>query len=326
MTTLNKLSYFATGGTCDNLYTPCSHRELQEIIKKIFRQGDRYFILGAGTNSLVSDDHWPGAVVSCHNLDKISKISESEIVCQAGVNNRAIVAYCLQHELSGAEWMTELPGQIGATTRMNARCYGGEISQLVNSVKVVTAAGASRSYHTVKDKIFRGYKDTVFMNNGDFISEVHLSLQKGDRDKMIAKMQRIADDRTTKGQFLYPSCGCVFKNNYQIGIPSGVLLDQADVRRFSGQKVFVSPNHANFIFNDGGSSREISELTVKMRQAVYEKFGVWLVYELEFLGKFPVEVQQAVNQQRQQQPKQQLLDKIRVSLTTKLPLTKTDKY
>lgn len=312
MTALSQLSYFATGGTCDSLYTPRSHQELQEIVGKLFQQGVRYFILGAGTNSLVSDDHWSGAVISCHRLDKISKVSgSSDIICQAGVNNRGLVAYCLQHGFSGAEWMTELPGQIGATTRMNARCYGGEISQLVSKVKVVTTTGLSQHYHTVTDRIFRGYKDTLFMNNGDVISEVHLSLQKGDRDKIAEKMQRIADDRTTKGQFLYPSCGCVFKNNYQIGIPSGILLDKANVRRFSGKKVFVSPNHANFIFNDGGSSREIAELTLKMRQAVYEKFGVWLNYELEFLGEFPVEVQQAINHQQRPHPKQQLLDELK---------------
>ena len=311
MTVLSQLSYFATGGTCDKLYPPRSHQQLQEIVGGLFKQGVRYFVLGAGTNSLVSDDHWHGAVISCHRLDKISKVSDHEIICQAGVNNRAIVAYCLQHGLSGAEWMTELPGQIGATTRMNARCYGGEISQLVSKVKVVTATGLSQSYHTVNDRIFRGYKDTLFMDNGDVISEVHLSLQKGDRDSIAEKMQRIAYDRTTKGQFLHPSCGCVFKNDYQIGIPSGALLDRADVRRFSGERVFVSPNHANFIFNDGGSSQEIAELTVQMRQAVYEKFGVWLAYELEFLGDFPIEMQQAINRQQRPQPKQQLLDEMK---------------
>ncbi len=189
--------------------------------------------------------------------------------------------------------MTALPGQIGATVRMNARCYGGEISALVQSVTAVTADGEVRVYEQPQ-KIFHGYKDTLFMGNDEVVAAVTLRLRKGDKDAIATRMAEVKGDRVRKGQFLHPSCGCVFKNDYEVGVPSGVLLDKAGVRQFSQKRVFISPQHANFIFNIGGSSEEIVALSLKMREAVYRQFSVWLRYEMEFLGNFPAALQREI--------------------------------
>ncbi len=189
--------------------------------------------------------------------------------------------------------MTALPGQIGATVRMNARCYGGEISQLVHSVTTVTHTGRMHIY-TKPQEIFRGYKDTLFMYNKEVVATVTLQLHKGDRDKIAAQMIAIESDRMRKGQFLHPSCGCVFKNNYEAGVPSGLLLDAAKVQQLNQKHVFISPQHANFIFNVGGTSTDIIALSLKMREAVYQKFAVWLQYEMEFLGNFPATLRQEI--------------------------------
>ena len=190
--------------------------------------------------------------------------------------------------------MTALPGQIGATVRMNARCYGGEISQLVQSVTAVTPAGEVRVYDKPRE-VFHGYKDTLFMRNDEVVAAVTLRLRTGDKGKIAARMAEVEGDRVRKGQFLHPSCGCVFKNDYEVGVPSGVLLDRAGVQQFSPQHVFVSPQHANFIFNVGGTSEEIVQLSLKMREAVFEKFSVWLRYEMEFLGNFPAALQEQIS-------------------------------
>ena len=133
------------------------------------------------------------------------------------------------------------------------------------------------------------------MHNGALVTEVDLQLHKGKEEEIKKTMHRVKNDRVEKGQFLYPSCGCVFKNDYSVGVPSGILLDIAGVRKFSQKKVFISPRHANFIFNSEGSSAEIIALSLKMRAAVYEKFGVWLRYEMEFLGHIPSDLQRKIS-------------------------------
>ena len=286
---LNTLSYFKTGGTCDALYAPASQHELQAALRKLQHERMPYFILGGGTNSLVSDEHWRGAVLSMHRLTAIEHKGEL-VTCQAGVVNSSFVEHCYAHGLTGAEWMTALPGQLGATVRMNARCYGGEISALVQSVVAVTTTGEVRVYDKPRE-VFHGYKDTLFMRNNEVIAAVTLRLQQGERAAIAQRMAEVEGDRVHKGQFLHPSCGCVFKNDYEVGVPSGVLLDKAGVQRFSQQNVFINPQHANFIFNLGGSSEEIVKLSLKMREAVYQQFSVWLRYEMEFLGNFPATLQ-----------------------------------
>lgn len=290
---LSDLSYFKTGGTCDALYAPTSLAELQAALRTLQHERMPYFILGGGTNSLVSDEHWPGAVVSLHRMTTIDHTTDKLVTCQAGVANRSFVEHCHAHSLTGAEWMTALPGQMGATVRMNARCYGGEISGLVHRVTAITAAGKVRVYDQPRD-VFHGYKDTLFMRNAETIAAVTLRLRHGDKDMIAARMAEVEGDRVRKGQFLYPSCGCVFKNDYEVGVPSGVLLDKAGVRQFSQPRVFINPQHANFIFNVGGSSEEIVTLSLKMREAVYRQFSVWLRYEMEFLGSFPAVLQQDI--------------------------------
>lgn len=306
---LSQLSYFKTGGTCDALYTPASRTELQLALSELRRTGVPYFVLGAGTNSLLSDEHWHGAVLSLQHMLAIDHTSEL-VTCQAGVANRTLVEYCYAHSFTGLEWMTALPGQIGATVRMNARCYGGEISAAVHSVTAVTAEGEVHVYERAQ-KIFHGYKDTLFMRNAEVIAAVTLRLRKGDRTAIAERMAEVEGDRVRKGQFLHPSCGCVFKNDYEVGVPSGVLLDKAEVRQFSQEHVFISPYHANFIFNVGGSSEEIVALTLKMREAVYRQFSVWLHYEMELLGNFPTALQHEINHSKPHDLSNSALQKLR---------------
>lgn len=213
--------------------------------------------------------------------------------------------------------MTALPGQIGATTRMNARCYGGEISELVMRVKTVSPQGET-AVHDNPRAVFRGYKDTLFMHNNALVTEVDLQLQAGKEEEIKKEMQRVKNDRVEKGQFLYPSCGCVFKNDYSVGVPSGMLLDAAEVQNFSQKKVFISPRHANFIFNTGGSSAEIITLSLKMRDAVYKKFGVWLRYEMEFLGHIPPNLHRRILQTKPHNLRHERLHKLKVELNRPL--------
>jgi UDP-N-acetylmuramate dehydrogenase len=282
---LKDYAYYKTGGTCELLAAPESVEELADNVREIKRRNLPLQLLGGGTNSLVIDEHYPGAFVTFIKMNTL-KLDGARIAALAGVDNSVIPALALGHKLSGASWMNGLPGQLGGTVRMNARCYGGEISQIVKQVTSVTRDGEIK-VHT-DPKMFRGYKDTIFMENGELVAEVVIELTPGGDPKEIQeKMLFCRGDREKKHQYDYPSCGCVFKNDYGVGVSSGILLDQAGAKQLKHQGAEVSPDHANFVYNKGATSRAILEISMMMRELVYDKFGVWMDYEMEVLGAMP---------------------------------------
>lgn len=308
---LSDLAYYRTGGSCLELYEPKNIDELSSIVKDLNSRRLPYFVLGGGTNSLVLDDMWPGAVICFTQMKRIEvDLSASTLRCEAGVENSSIAGTALKEGLGGVSWMMRLPGQIGGTVRMNARCYGGEISQVVSEVEAVMPDGRLQRFKG-DAQVFSGYKDTVFMKNGAIIARVSLQLRAGNRESLAAHMNFCESDRIAKGQFLHPTCGCVFKNDYRVGVPSGMLLDKAGAHGLNRGKTMINPKHANFVYNLGASSRDILELTLDMRELVYQTYGVWLAYEMEILGELPPDLQQRVAEERPQRLREDRLEPLR---------------
>lgn len=297
---LSELAYYQTGGSCVRLYLPKSVSEIQDAVREIQGLSQPFFVLGGGTNSLVCDDHWPGAVIALSRMGGLRTLDKNgNIFCEAGVDNSGFARFAVDHGLTGAGWMNRLPGQMGGTVRMNARCYGGEISQIVKKITCVDLSG-NIIVHVDPSKVFRGYKDTSFMQTGEIIASVEIKLEPGDTLATRELMKFCEDDRVLKGQFTHPSCGCVFKNDYTVGVPSGMLLESSGVKSLTRGGAIVSPQHANFVFNrdKGASSRDIIELSLMMREAVYARFGVWLEYEMEILGHLPADLAKAIHEVR----------------------------
>ena len=295
---LKNYAYYRTGGSCRVLHEPQSIVELSTTLKKISTDHIPYFILGGGTNSLVLDNPFPGDVIIFSRMKAIRREGHN-LVCGGGADNTEVALEALKAGLSGISWMNGLPGQIGGTVRMNARCYGGEISQVTKSVRAVLPDGTIKHY-TPADQIFKGYKDTLFMANGAVIAEATLSLVPGDAKSIREHMDACMNDRIAKGQFDFPTCGCVFKNNYAVGVPSGMLLDQADARRLNTPQVALNPQHSNFVYNKGASSEDILRFTMEMQELVYQEFGVWMEYEMEILGQLSQEQLRRVREVRPQ--------------------------
>jgi UDP-N-acetylmuramate dehydrogenase len=290
------LAYYRTGGRCQALYEPKTIEDLSRIVEALHATQQKYFVLGGGTNSLVLDEDWPGAVITFRRMKKI-EVRGTCIFAEAGAENTDVAKAALEAKLDGVAWMNRLPGQIGGTVRMNARCYGGEISQVAKEVHAVLPDGRIQIY-TAADGVFRGYKDTLFMDNGAIVAATLLELQEGVRGSIETRMKFYEQDRVNKGQFLYPTCGCVFKNDYTVGVPSGMLLDKAGAHKLSRLEVALNPQHANFVYNKGAGSRDILELTLAMRELVYREYGVWLEYEMEILGELPADLKDRVLEQR----------------------------
>lgn len=263
---LKNILYYRTGGACAEFCQPENLPDLAAAIKRLKQAKTSVVPVGGGTNSLFMDDYFSGAVVSFLKLNKL-EIDDLTVTVGAGIENTFFSEQMYSAGLAGAGWMNRLPGQIGGTVRMNARCYGGEISQIVKKVTVVTREGDIRTYSD-PSAMFRGYKDTIFMDSGDLIGEVVIKLSRTAMDAVRKKMDFCASDRISKGQFTYPSCGCVFKNSYSVGVSSGILLEQAGVKALKFGGAEVNPDHANFVFNKEATSKDILELSMMMRPKI----------------------------------------------------------
>jgi UDP-N-acetylmuramate dehydrogenase len=286
---------YQTGGEAPQFAEPANVEELSQVLKGW--KGQACTILGEGTNSLASDQTFPGPVLSLRKMTDLSLQSANQVRMGAGVSNSALALFAKEHGLGAAAWMFRLPGQIGATVRMNARCFGGEISQIVTEVLALDAAGKS---HVFRDpQMFRGYKDTIFMENGLIIAEVTTQLSPASKDEIEQKMLFCENYRIQAGHFTYPSCGCVFKNDHKLGVSSGLLLDLAACAGRRQGAAEVSRKHSNFVYNTGGAhADDILRLTLDMREAVWREFGAWLEYEMELLGTFSVDLMRQVREVR----------------------------
>lgn len=302
---LKDLSYFKTGGSSLGVFQPHTTDELVQGLAWILRSGRSYMVLGAGSNSLLSDEPYGGYVITLERLNSMSAFAGGEIRVGGGVGNSQVARLALERGYKGLEWMNGLPGQVGGSVRMNARCYGSEMADVVSKVTVVDTQGMIHQYHSPPDRLFFGYKDTVFMSSGAIITEVTFSVQPFDhseeRDQVWRDMQRYQSDRKDKGQYLYPSCGCVFKNDYspEVGVSSGWLLEKAGVKGLQVGGARVSEHHANFIYNfSAATSEDILRLSFEMRRRVYDYFGVWLEYEMEILGHLRSDLARELQQHR----------------------------
>ena len=309
---LSKYSYSATGGKSKGILLPSCEKELSEAIKWLKSYNEKYFILGAGSNSIISDQFYDGYVMSLKNLTKVIVDKNNLIIhAQAGAINEHIVQIAYENKLSGLEWMFGLPGQIGATTRMNARCYGSQISNHVVSIRTINTDAKMQVYPKTVSKSYHdllyGYKNTYFMKSDEIIFDVSMAvieLSCSQIASSLAKMNSNKNDRISKNQFIYPSCGCVFKNDYrpEVSVSSGFLIDCAGLKGYKLSNAQISADHGNFIYNIKSCSEDIIKLSLIMRQKVYEMFGVWLEYEMEMLGAFSDELIKQVKSCREFKP------------------------
>ncbi|MFK7871632.1 MAG: UDP-N-acetylmuramate dehydrogenase [Oligoflexales bacterium] len=307
---LSEVSYYQTGGLCKEWHEPKNLVELQESMEAI--KGQPWFLLGAGSNSLVMDTEWFGAVLSLRSMTQIES-TELGAVFGAGCVNSDVSEFAYQKEWAGGEFLYRLPGQLGGTVRMNARCYGGEIGRIARKVWTVDVHSRIKIWESPQE-CFKGYKDTVFMQEPLVVAQAELGFFNGRQSVIRQKMDFCEQDRIQKGQFLHPSCGCVFKNCYQaeVSVPSGMLLEHAGVIGMTHGGAVVSPQHANFVYNkNDATSREILELTLMMREKVWDAFGVWLEYEMEVLGSIPLDLKTAVSEKRAPQYSVKALQELR---------------
>ncbi len=283
-------TYYGIGGNARFLAFPASLSEFSNLL--IWNRTHRLplALIGSGSNILFSDQDFPGIVISLEGMRRFFWLSDDELFCEAGVDNTLIAEELFSVGKGGGEWLYRLPGQIGATVRMNARCFGGEVSAVTSGILTLSVDGRLR--WQLPEKVFRGYKQTSLMGNPEIVVAVVLRFSESRPvEKIRGVMREHEEERTKKHHFDFPSCGSTFKNNYAAGRSSGMIFEELGFKGQSEGGAMVSEYHANFIYNKGGATADnVLRLAARMRAAAVERAGAELDLEVQCVGLFDAEL------------------------------------
>lgn len=274
---------FRIGGPARYFVIPETKEEIKAVIECCKKADMPYYILGNGSNLLVSDKGFEGVVIQIFkNMNQISLEGEV-ITAQAGAILSSIANKALEAELAGFEFAAGIPGTLGGACVMNAGAYGGEMKDVLVNVLVLTQDG---EFLTIpKEELELGYRTSVIAKKEYVVLEAVIRLEKGDKAAIKARMEELKVQRTTKQPLEYPSAGSTFKRPE--GHFAGKLIQDAGLRGFQVGGAQVSEKHCGFVINkDQATAADVAELMRQVSLKVKEQFGVELEAEVKRLGEF----------------------------------------
>jgi UDP-N-acetylmuramate dehydrogenase len=278
-------SSFRIGGPADLYVLPASAGEAAEILRICAREAVPAFVLGGGTNILVSDRGIRGVVVDLSRLAGI-RVEGSLLTAQAGTLVSDAAEEAGEHGLAGLEFAYSLPGSVGGAVWMNARCYGGEISDVLERVDYLAGASFEARGYEKRNEDW-GYKKSPFQDREKVVLSASFRLRAGERAELRRKMQSYREDRERKGHFLHPCAGSIFKNNRAFGAPTGQLIDSLGLKGTRIGEAQIAPYHGNIFINEGGArAADMRSLIQKVEEEVRTRLGFELEREVILVGEW----------------------------------------
>lgn len=280
------------GGVADYFYVA---RNLNELIRAVLAARELkidYFILGSGSNVVISDYGFNGLVILNRSSNLVFLKENSQVFVDSGVPLAKLVLETAEHGLSGLEPLIGIPGTVGGAVYGNAGANGVEMAQFVKSVTVLSLEGNLVKYKT--DWLKPQYRLTKLKEAKKqgreipIILSIKLQLSAGKKEEIINRIHHWQKERFNKQPANYATCGSVFKNpvdDQKRG--AGLLLDQSGAKKLRVGRAKVASFHANFINNlDNARAQEVKELIDEMKKLCLEKQGVELEEEVEYLGQW----------------------------------------
>lgn len=280
---MKKHTTFRIGGPADYYLCPHSTEELQKILQICRENKLEFFILGNGSNLLVSDKGYRGVVIQLWKNFSDIETEDNTITVKAGALLSKVAAEALEESLTGMEFASGIPGTMGGAVMMNAGAYGGEMKDIIREVTVLTREGELLTLS--KEEMNFGYRTSVVKEKGYVVISAELQLRKGDREEIRKVMDELKERRVTKQPLDMPSAGSTFKRPE--GYFAGKLIMDAGLRGFSVGGAQISEKHCGFVVNKGdATAADVLGLIGEVQKRVQEKFGVALEPEVKFLGEF----------------------------------------
>jgi UDP-N-acetylmuramate dehydrogenase len=280
---MDRMTTYRVGGKAEACCFPGDEKELGNLISFLTMENVPYFIVGKGSNILVSDAGLKGAVIVMK--DRLASIEDSgteapALLCGGGATVADLLSHCRKRGLSGLEFMTGIPGTLGGAVFMNAGAYGDEIGNHVDEILAVRPDGEATALK--REEIKFSYRSSG-IPQGTAIYRIKFLLKQGDRDAISETIARNLKKRKETQPLDYPSAGSVFKN--PPGDYAGRLIEKAGLKGFKIGGAMISTKHANFIVNTGGAKAgDIQTLIDLTRSKVKEDTGIDLEPEIKVLG------------------------------------------
>lgn len=274
---------FRVGGPADFFVTPKNYEELSWVLKCCAKYEMPCYIMGNGSNLLVSDQGYRGVVIQLFRQLNDIQCEGNVIRAQAGALLSMVANRALEEKLTGFEFAAGIPGTLGGACVMNAGAYGGEMKDVLKSVAVLTREGERITLQ--KNELELGYRTSIIAKKNYIVLEAEIELEVGDAEEIKAVMDDLKERRTTKQPLEYPSAGSTFKRPE--GYFSGKLIQESGLQGFQVGGAQVSEKHCGFVINkDQATAADIAELIRQVQDRVEEKFGVRLETEVKRLGEF----------------------------------------
>ena len=275
---------FRIGGPADALALPKTPEEVAEVVRFCHEHAQPYYVLGNGSNLLVSDEGYRGLVLQLYRNFNDIQVNGETITVQSGAMLAAVARTAYQTGLTGLEFASGIPGPIGGAVVMNAGAYGGEMKNVLKEVTVLTKEG---EVLVIPAKALElGYRTSVIPKNGWIVLGAVLQLKKGDQEQILARMEELKEQRIIKQPLDLPSAGSTFKRPE--GYFAGKLIMDAGLRGFTVGGAQVSEKHCGFVVNRGNATAaDVWELICEVKRRVKEMTGVELEPEVKLLGDFP---------------------------------------
>ena len=280
---LNKHTTFRVGGPADCLVTPDSAEQVVVLVRECRRNNIPYFIIGNGGNLLVSDEGFKGIIIKIgKNMSNLS-IKDNIITAEAGALLAVIGAYAASMELAGFEFAAGIPGTLGGGCVMNAGAYGGELKDVLISVKAINPEGDIRDFSI--EELEMGYRTSIFLNKDYVVLQADIRLNKGEKTAIEARMRELAGMRREKQPLEFPNAGSTFKR--PAGLFAGKLIEDSGLKGKGVGGACVSEKHAGFIINKGNATaQDVYDTVQYVISTVSENTGVVLEPEIRIIGNF----------------------------------------
>lgn len=273
---------FKIGGLADILLIPESEEELVDAVKICRENNVSFYIMGNGSNLLVKDGGMRGVVIKIsEGLNKI-QVEGNKIFCEAGALLTAVSRTALKNSLAGMEFANGIPGSIGGAVTMNAGAYGGEIKDIVKTVRAIDENNKVVEISNA-DMNFR-YRGSKIVDDNLIVLSAEIELKAGDYEEINATIKDLTVKRTSKQPLELPSAGSTFKRPE--GYYAGKLIDDAGLRglRYNGAQ--VSQKHCGFLVNiDDATAKDVLTLISVVQKTVRDKFQVDLETEIKIIGE-----------------------------------------
>lgn len=272
---------FKIGGSADLFLMPKNEKQVSGIASFCAENGTPVFVLGKGSNILVSDSGIRGAVIFTGGLNSVELIDSLTIKAGSGLSLMQLCNFALENSLSGLEFAFGIPGTVGGAAFMNAGAYGGEMKDVLVSCSHVDMRGMCGVL--AGKELDLSYRHSAYEDNGFIVTSAAVRLEKGEKEQIKEKMYGFLARRKEKQPLEFPSAGSTFKRPQ--GYFAGALIEQCGLKGTSIGGAQVSEKHAGFVINRGGATADdVLRLVELVAQTVEKETGVRLEPEIRFIG------------------------------------------